>query len=95
VGIYEGDDHGPLSDNPIPTANLKVFCLWKKPEARDLITDQNRDSGGTWHWHQIATKVPTSIVALGVSQKAPTHDSNGIPRLEHPEGTPTGPLEIT
>jgi hypothetical protein len=91
VGIFEMD-HGPLSTDPNRLADLKVFCLWKKPEDRALITDENRGWGGTWYRHQVATKVPTNIVLIGVSQKPPTFDSNALPRLTDMEGAPTAPL---
>ncbi|HEY0078682.1 MAG TPA: hypothetical protein VGB73_08550 [Pyrinomonadaceae bacterium] len=94
VGIYD-DDYGPLKGNPHPRANLKVYCLWKKPKVRSLITDRNQDTGGTWHWHQVGTNVPTNIVAIGVSQKPPTLDSNGIPRLIDVEGGPAALLGLT
>src|SRR5688572_27215089 len=58
VAIFQAD-HGPLSTDPIMLMTLKVFCLWKAPTGLPLITDQNSDTGGTWHWHQIHTKVPT------------------------------------
>jgi hypothetical protein len=98
-GTYEvsvfAAGHGPLSTDPILVTALKIFCLWKKPEVRNLITDQNRSTGGTWHRHQVGTSVPTNIVTIGVSRKAPQVDSNGIPHLQMPDGEPTAPLTTT
>ncbi len=94
VGIFE-KNQGPINADPIPLTKLKVFCLWKKPKERDLIIHQNRGSGGTWHLHQIATKVPTNIVSIGVSQKSPFLDADGIPRLKYPEGAATAPFILT
>jgi len=91
AAIYEAG-HGPLTTDPIQIAELKVFCIWKKPEPRKLITDQNRNSGGTYHRHQIATNVPTDIAFVGVSQKAPIYGSVGVPSLPDPEGAPSKPL---
>lgn len=91
AGIFE-EGHGPRTTDPIRVASLKVFCLWKKPEVRDLITDQNRASGGTWHAHQVHTSVPTNLVTIAVSRIRPTLDDNGIPVLVSPEGAPTVPL---
>lgn len=91
VCIFE-ENHGPRTTDPIRVACLKVFCLWKKPEERALITDQNTASGGTWHAHHVHTKVPTNIVTIGVSRVRPTLDGNGIPVLTSAEGAPTTPL---
>jgi hypothetical protein len=91
VGIFT-EQHGPLTTDPIRKASAKVFCIWKKPDARKLITDQNRDTGGTWHWHQIHTSVPTDLAIIGLSRKPPTVDSDGIPHLMSPDGAPTKPL---
>jgi hypothetical protein len=91
VGMFE-DGHGPLSSDPIRQAFLTVFCLWKKPGVLNLISDMNRATGGTWHSHQIATKVPTNIVIIGCSRTKPVLDSNGIPLLQSPDGEPTAPL---
>jgi hypothetical protein len=93
VGIF-AVGHGPLRD-PIRKSYLKVFCVWKKPEDRQLITDENRAFGGTWYWHQIHTKIPTEIFSIGVSRIKPTIDSNGIPHLQSPDGAPTAPLAVT
>lgn len=93
IGIYE-QDHGPLSSDPINLLRLKVYCILKRSNVT-LITDENRNTGGTWHWHQIATNVPTSIVTIGVSQKASFLDSDGIPRLKDMEGAPTAALGTT
>jgi hypothetical protein len=90
VGIFT-QDHGPLTTDPIRKAYVKVFCVWKKPTVRTLITDQNRDTGGTWHWHQIHTSVATDLAIIGVSRKPPTIDSDGIPHLVSPDGAPTAP----
>jgi hypothetical protein len=86
-------DHGPSNTDPIMVKTLLVFCVWKKPTGVPLITDQNRDTGGTWHFHQIHTGIPTSLVTLGVSQVKPTTDANGIPHFANTEGmsmTPPG-----
>src|SRR5262245_51496446 len=56
VGIFT-EGHGPLTLDPLLQSKVKVFCVWKMPRDRRLITDENRDSGGTWHWHQIFTKI--------------------------------------
>jgi hypothetical protein len=93
VGIFTAG-HGPLRD-PIRKSYLKVFCVWKKPEDRQLITDENRAFGGTWYWHQVHTKIPTDIISIGVSRIKPTIDSNGIPHLQSPDGAPTAPLAVT
>ncbi len=95
IAVFE-EEHGPSSStDPIMVTALKVFCLWKKPEVRDLITDQGRSTGGTWHRHAVATSVPTSIVTIGVSRKAPLIDPNGIPHLESADGEPTSPLTVS
>ena len=90
VGIFT-QQRGPLTTDPIRKAYAKVFCVWKKPTVRKLITDQNRDTGGTWHWHQIHTLVPTDVAIIGVSRKPMTIDSDGIPHLVSPDGAPTAP----
>ncbi len=91
VGVFQSG-HGPLSTDPIKDASLTVFCLWKKPSPTKLISDQNRGTGGTWHWHQIATTVPTNIAIIGCTRTQPVNDSNGIPQLKSPDGSPTVPL---
>jgi hypothetical protein len=88
-------DHGPFDTDPIQLGTLLVYCIWKAPTAVSLITDQNSDTGGTWHWHQIHTKIPTNMVAIGVSQTKPVFDADGIPRLTHTEGVSTTPLSFT
>lgn len=94
VAVYEAI-HGPLSTDPILRTALKVFCLWKKPEVRKLITDQNSETGGTWHHHQVATNVPTNIVTIAASRQPPFIDSAGIPYIKSPDGGPTQPLTFT
>lgn len=94
VGIFAGG-HGPVTTDPIRKFYLKVFCVWKEPEDRHLITDENRDFGGTWYWHHVHTKIPTDIMSIGVSRIKPTIDSNGIPHLQSPDGAPTAPLVVT
>ncbi len=93
VGVFT-EMHGPLTTDPIRKAYVKVFSVWKKPEVRKLITDQNRDTGGTWHSHQIHTSVPTDLAIIGASRKPPTIDSDGIPHLVSPDGQPTAPLPL-
>lgn len=85
AGIYE-EGHGPLTTDPIRLAHLLVYCIWKKPEVTNLITDHNRSVGGTWYKHQIATNVPTDIVLIGASIDPPQNDSNNIPHFKEPEG---------
>ncbi len=94
VGIFM-QGHGPLTTDPVRRSYVKVFCVWKEPEIRKLITDENRDFGGTWYWHQIHTNVPTEIIAIGVSRTKPVTDSNGMPHLNSPVGAPTAPLTVT
>ena len=93
VGVFEAD-HGPTTTDPIKAISELVFCVWKAPTGAKLITDQNRDTGGTWHFHQIHTGIPTSIVTMGVSQQTPTKDSNGIPHLMKTEGASTTPVQL-
>ncbi len=93
LAVFE-QGHGPATTDPLRIADVTVFCLWKKPEARGLITDQNRTFGGTWYWHQTHTSVPTSIVEIGVSRTPPVVDANGLPHLHSPDGVPTVPLTI-
>jgi hypothetical protein len=92
--VFEAD-HGPFDSDPEQVTTLLVFCIWKAPSKVSLITDQNRGAGGTWYWHQIHTSVPTSIVAIGVSQTKPVFDVNGIPRLTKTEGMTTTPLALS
>lgn len=98
-GVYEAaiyeEGHGPLKTNSIRLAHLLVYCIWKKPEARTLITDHNWSVGGTWYQHQIATNVATDIVLIGVSTNSPQNDSNNIPHLKDPEGNLLEPTFIT
>jgi hypothetical protein len=94
VGIFRAG-HGPLTTDPIRLANLNVFGLLKNPSDRALITDENRAFGGTWYFHQIHTKVPTSIVSFAVSRFSPTIDSLGIPHPVKPDGEPTSPLVLS
>jgi hypothetical protein len=91
AGVFE-DGHGPLSTDPIRLAFIKVYCLWKKPEVRHFITDQNRSTGGTWHFHQVHTNVPTDIVTIGATRTAPFVDAAGIPHIKGADGGPTVPL---
>lgn len=79
-------NHGPFDSDPEQFGTLMVFCIWKAPAAALLVTDQNRETGGTYHWHQIHTNQVTNIVTIGLSQTAPVVDSNGIPRLLNTEG---------
>ena len=78
-----------------PETFLKVYCLLKNPETRNLITDQNQQTGGTWHFHQIHTDVPTSIIMIGSSRVPPVSDGAGIPHLIQPDGAPSEPLGFT
>ena len=94
VGVFV-EGHGPTSSDPIRVAWLMVGCIWKKPEGRNLISDQNRGFGGTWYFHQVHTTVDTNIVTIGVSRKKPTVDSNGFPHLKETDGAPTAPLTTT
>jgi hypothetical protein len=94
AGIYE-EGHGPWHTDPKRVAHLLVYCIWKKPEVRNLITDHNRSAGGTWYKHQIATNVETDIVLIGVSTDPPQYDSDNIPRLKDPEGNLTEPTFTT
>jgi hypothetical protein len=52
-------------------------------------------TGGTWHSHQVHTATATNILALGVSQRSPVKDKDGIPRLLDTEGEPTTPAGFT
>lgn len=91
IGIYR-ENQQPIDEQVIQTralAFLKVFCIWKKPEQRKLITDQNRQSGGTWHWHQVHTNIPTSIVLIGATRKPPLIDGDGVPHLIALDGAPS------
>jgi hypothetical protein len=98
-GVYEAaiyeEGHGPFHTDPIRLAHLTVYCIWKKPEVRTLITDHNRSAGGTWYKHQIATNVSTDIVLIGVSTDPPQNDSNNIPHFKDPEGNLAEPTFIT
>lgn len=94
VGIFEGT-HGPLTMDPILHKKLKIYCLWKKPEVREFIVDENRAAGGTYYWRQFATSVPTDIAYIGTSQTPPLYDSNKIPTLENIEGNPTAPITVS
>ncbi|MCK1546926.1 hypothetical protein IVB12_34640 [Bradyrhizobium sp. 179] len=91
LGVFERG-HGPLSIDPIRRATLLVFCLVKKPRERGLITDENRGFGGTWYFHQIHTRVPTSVVSFAVSRTPPVIDADGIPHPVSPEGDPSAPF---
>jgi hypothetical protein len=84
-----------LATDPIRKAYVKVFSVWKKPSVTKLITDENKDTGGTWHWHQIHTSVPTDLAVIGCSRKPPVIDGDGLPHLVSPEGAPTAPLMTT
>jgi hypothetical protein len=90
IGIFQ-EDHGPLATDPLPRETLTVFCLLKNGQLR-LITDENTATGGTWHSHQLATNVPTTIIAIGLSRTPPTFDGVGIPHLDNTEGGPTASL---
>ncbi len=94
VGIYERD-HGPLTRDIQRLAGLSVHCLFKRPRRDKLITDENRDFGGTWYAHQVATNIPTEIVLIGASRNKPVRDSAGIPHLVEPDGAPTLPLGLS
>jgi hypothetical protein len=98
-GIYEAaiyeEGHGPFHTDPIRLARILIYCIWKKPEVRRLITDHNQSAGGTWYKHQVATNVPTDIVLIGVSTDPPQNDSNNIPRLKDPEGSLSEPTFTT
>jgi hypothetical protein len=95
VAVFQSN-RGPLpSADPSLVTELRVFCLWKKPEVQKLITDGNSSWGGTWYSRQLATNVPTNIVTIGVSRIAPEFDGNGIPFFKSPDGAPTAPLTTT
>lgn len=81
--------NGPLSTDPQPRATLKVFCVWDKRSS--LITDRNAATGGTWHARQIATSVPTSIVAIVASRTPPAAGGLGPPIPQTPDGGPASP----
>lgn len=89
------EGNGPLTTDPVRVSCLTIFCVLKKPEVRPLITDGNEAFGGTWYWRQIHTNVATNIVTIGVSRSAPTFDSNGIPHVNAPDGSPVAPLQTT
>jgi len=91
LGVFD-QGHGPTTSDPIERAAATVFCLWKKPQAMGLITDENRAFGGTWYSHQIHTNVPTRIVEIGVSRMPSTLDVNGLPHFKETDGAPTVPL---
>ena len=92
VAVFNSN-RGPLPFiDPGLVAELKVFALWKKPENRKLITDQNSFWGGTWHLRHLHTNVPTNIVTIGVSRDAAEFDGNGIPSFKLSDGAPTAPL---
>ena len=85
VGLYV-TGHGPLTGNPVPLAYVAVYGLKKTPEDLPLIQDQGIEFGGTWSWHRVITKVPTSIVSIGVSRNPPRKNSFGIPLPVNPDG---------
>ena len=76
-------------------STLTLFCVWKTPTGLSLITDLNRQTGGTLASAQIHTRIPISLVSIGVNQEKPTSDKDGMPRLSRPEGAPTRPLVLT
>jgi hypothetical protein len=86
VAIFS-PNRGPDKD-PQMLADLVVYCVWKRPEARALISDETRAHGGTWHKHGVFTTVPTVLAEIGVSRKAPTTDAAGIPHFTSADGTP-------
>ena len=91
LGVFDGG-HGPTTTDPLERSAVAVFCLWKKPAALGLISDENRAFGGTWYWHQTHTSVPTRIVEIGVSRMPPDIDVNGLPHFKKTDGAPTVPL---
>ncbi|HET7399640.1 MAG TPA: hypothetical protein VFJ94_14075 [Intrasporangium sp.] len=93
VAIFQRD-RVPIDDQVVQTraeAFLKVFCLWKEPENRTLVTDENSETGGTWHGHHIHTNVATSLAVVGASRTPPLLDANGIPHLVGADGGPAFP----
>jgi hypothetical protein len=84
--------NGPLTAHPLVECSLAVYCVWREPTDRALITEQSLDVGGTWSSHLLRTKVPTNIISIGVSRTPPTIDSTGMPHNVAPDGVPTRPL---
>ncbi|MEU9180008.1 hypothetical protein AB0C90_24775 [Streptomyces sp. NPDC048550] len=74
---------------------LTVYCLFRKPRATRLISDQNRRFGGTWFVHQVITYMPTEIVLIGASREKPLVDHAGIPQLISRDGMPTAPPALS
>lgn len=64
---------------------LAITCLLKQPTLTDLVSDQGEDTGGTYHWHLVATRMPTFMV-ISVSQQPPVSGPNGMPRFAQVEG---------
>lgn len=83
----------PIDEQIVQTraeAFLKVFCVMRVSE-RTLITDENEQTGGTFHKHQIATSENTSIARIGASRSQIMLDANGMPLLAELDGGPRIP----
>jgi hypothetical protein len=91
VGIFT-EEHGPLTTDPLPRADLTVFAIFKKPSARSLIVSVDQNTGGTWHRHVVTTNVATSVVLVGASRTPATVDNDGIPTLVDPDGASSSVL---
>ncbi|WP_210493256.1 hypothetical protein [Microvirga antarctica] len=94
VGLFTQQQR-PGTGKEFRTLILTVYCLFLKPRAAALITDENRAFGGTWYAHQVATNRPTEIVMIGASRKAPLIDADGLPHPVEPDGAPTAPLGLS
>ena len=94
AGLFD-QDHGPLSTDPILRADLTVMAVLKGPEVRQLIVQEDQNTGGTWHRHAVTTNVPTSIAVVGASRTPSAFDPDGIPSLVDPDGGPASPPTIT
>jgi hypothetical protein len=90
VAIFDAD-HGPDRTDPIIRVSVRIIGLKKRPSPSPLISDHNRDTGGTWHARELATNLPTYLAILGVTRGKVTVDGNGFPAppsLEFPVLTP-------
>jgi hypothetical protein len=83
----------PIDEQIVQTraeAFLKLFCVSRVSE-RTLITDENQQTGGTFHVHQIATNVNTSVARIGASRSQIMLDANGMPLMAELDGGPRIP----